>query len=84
MLLSHAIRGPDAANVGTEFHLSFTVYRFASLATPLTLPTSNVSALAHPLTNPFIPSLCSRENKEPLGTNPAYSDCHNAAKESTS
>lgn len=84
MLLSRAIRGLGAANVGTELYLSFTVYRFASLATPLTLLMSNVSVFARPQTNPFIPSLCSRENKEPLGTNPAYSDCHNAAKESTS
>ena len=35
-----------------------------------------------PQTNPFIPSLCSREKREPLGTNPAYRDCHSAAKES--
>jgi hypothetical protein len=37
-----------------------------------------------PQTNPFIPSLCSRENKDPLGTNPAYVDCHSAAKEPVS
>jgi hypothetical protein len=34
-----------------------------------------------PQMNPFIPSLCSRENKEPFGTNPAYRACHDAAHE---
>ena len=34
-------------------------------------------------TNPFMPSLCNRENREPLGTKPAYRACHDAAKEPT-